>query len=173
MRALARRAPRGASLVAATGPEIATFDFVDQPRRPGDWPDDPIRPGELLLGTPGSAAGTVTVRGGTYSVWVEGTFGRPMHVSVDGRHVGAAEGVNTPRAWLPAGTVRLPEGEHEIEVRRPPGNLEPGDGARSSLGAVALAGRGEPELIRVAASQADELCGRSLDWLEIVRSAAN
>jgi hypothetical protein len=172
VRSLARRASRGTVLVAATGPEIATFDFVEQPRRPVDWPDDPIRPGELLLGTPGSSAGAVTVRGGTYGVWLEGTFGRPMHISVNGREVGAAEGVNTPRAWLPAGTVRLPAGEHTIEVRRPPGNLEPGDGARSSLGAVALVGEGEPQLIRVAPAQAGELCGQPLDWVEIVRAAA-
>jgi hypothetical protein len=172
LRAFARTAPRDAALVAATGPETATFDFFRQQRRPADWVGDPIRPGDLLLGTPGRSSGVVDVHGGEYRAWVEGTFGRPMYVSVDGRRIGAAEGVNTPRAWLPAGSVRLSPGRHTIEVRRPPGNLEPGDGARSSLGAVALTGAGARKLVRVPPSRAQELCGRPLDWVEIVRSAA-
>jgi hypothetical protein len=168
VRAFGESAQRGTELVGAVGPEVVTYDFDRHFGVPAGWPHDPIRPGERVLATPGSAQTNMTVDGDVYRLWLEGTFGRRMEVSIDGREVGAAQGVNTPRGWLPAGTVRLAPGVHTVEVRRPPGNLKPGDGARSSLGAVALVGSGEPELVRVPPSRADELCGRELDWIEVV-----
>jgi hypothetical protein len=171
IRKMAREAPEGTELVGAAGPEIATFDFAKQYRRPEGWKDDAQRPGELVLGTPGSASGTVDVVGGTYSVWLEGTFGRRMEIAVDGKPVGDALGINPPRAWSPAGQVALDAGQHTVEVTRPGGNLEPGDGGRSSLGAIALVGADERQLIRVPPERAAELCGRSLDWVEVVDGA--
>jgi hypothetical protein len=172
VRALAAKAGAGTALVAAVPPETVIFDVPDTPRRPAGWKPDQERLGQLVLGTPGRADGRVVAEGGDYRVWVEGSFGRPMEVAVDGRPAGAAEGIDTPRGWLPAGSLRLAAGSHDIEVRRPHGGLGPGNGARSSLGAVALVRTGEPRLLRVSPSRAKSLCGQPLDWIEIVRGAA-
>jgi hypothetical protein len=122
----------------------------------------------MALTTPGHASGSLSVSGGRYTAWLEGSFGRPVSVSIDGRRVGAAQGINTPGAWLRAGSVTLEPGRHTARVNRPGGNLAPGDGARSTLGALALVADGEPRLLELEREDARRLCGRPLDWVEVV-----
>jgi hypothetical protein len=156
----------GRVYVAARRPEAATFDFATARTA---WPADTQRPGEVLLTKAGTARGTVTVSGGRYQPWLEGSFGRALELRIDGRKVGSAEGINTPGGWLRAGgEIRLAPGRHDVEVRWPSPGLAPGDGARSSLGAVALVAPGEVELERVAPQEADRLCGRQWDWIDLV-----
>jgi hypothetical protein len=122
----------------------------------------------MALTTPGRASGTMAVDGGDYTAWLEGSFGRPVSVRIDGREVGSAQGINTPGAWLRAGRVSLEPGRHRVEVGREGGGLAPGDGAPSTLGAVALVADGEPRLVSVAPENVRRLCGRPLDWVELV-----
>jgi hypothetical protein len=111
----------------------------------------------------------VTVAGGRYQPWVEGSFGRSLELRIDGRPVGAVKGINTPGGWLRAGgEISLGPGRHRVEVRWPSRGLAPGDGARSSLGAVALVAPGEVQLERVAPRDAQRLCERQWDWIDLV-----
>ncbi len=166
--AIAREAPAGSRFVGAVQPERRTFLVPEAEDRPSGWPDSAERPGQMSLTTPGRASGTLSVDGGSYTAWLEGSFGRPVTVRVDGREVGSAQGINTPGAWLRAGRVRLERGRHRIEVGRGGGGLAPGDGAPSTLGAVALVADGEPRLVSVEPENIRRLCGRPLDWVELV-----
>jgi hypothetical protein len=117
--------------------------------------------------TPGIVQGTARAAGGVYDIWVRGSSGRPITVTIDGRKAGVAEGINTQGQWLRAGSTRLSRGEHELELTRPGGDLAPGDGAIGLLGPVSLVRREPSALTWVRPSQAERLCGRDWDWIEV------
>jgi hypothetical protein len=168
IRALARAARPGEALVAASAPPSATFNAPIALMRPA-WPPDGERPGLLFMSTPGRITGRITApTAGRYVVWVQGSFGRPLEVRVDGHRVGQVQGTNTPRGWLAAGSIRLGSGGHNVQLVRSGGGLAPGDGARSSVGPVALMQPGEDKLVRVAPRDARRLCGHPWDWVERV-----
>jgi hypothetical protein len=168
LRDLAAAAPGGSRLVAAVQPERRTLLLPNAHDRPAGWPDSPERPGQMAVITPGHVSGSLSVSGGRYTAWLEGSLGRPVSVTIDGRRAGSAQGINTPGAWLRAGRVELAPGRHRVEVSRPGGGLAPGDGAHSTLGALALVADGNPRLLQVEPQEAGRLCGRPLDWVEVV-----
>jgi hypothetical protein len=90
-------------------------------------------------------------------------------IEIDGRKVGQAQGVNTVNQWLDAGWVYLHAGTHRFTVIRPGGGLAPGDGGVSWLGPGAILERGPERLERLPVSSWRSLCGRTLDWVELVR----
>jgi hypothetical protein len=150
------------------GPQVATFATAAAPDRSPGWVLYPI-PGLLELKTPGFARGTVTIpASGTYRVWLKGTFGRPVQVSVDGLTVGEAHRVDTPNSWSWVATIRLGAGSHRVELRRGHGGLAPGDGAETLVGPLTLERAGSRALRSVAPAAAGSLCGRPLDWVELV-----
>ena len=105
-----------------------------------------------------------------------GSFGRGFEVSVDGRHVGTVRNQLQPFiGYVQVADVFLEPGVHTIELTYPRANLGPGSGwgQFTYLAAIALEPTLRPPraLIEVAPSQARRLCGRKLDWIEIVRQA--
>jgi hypothetical protein len=170
VRALARRARERDQLVAARMPRLAMFDTAKAHRSSG-WAPHPTLPGMVVTMTPGTAEGTIEVtRPGRYQTWVAGGRGRDLEVEIDGRSVGAAKGVNNIGQWLPAGEVTVDAGTHEVMLSRAGGNLEPGDGYVGELGPLVLQPVGsETELVRFEPSEAERLCGRAWDWIELVR----
>jgi hypothetical protein len=170
VRALAGRARDGDVLVAARPAPVALFDTVEAQRSPS-WVPHPTQPGMVVTVTPGRAEGTLDVsRAGSYRMWVAGSQGRTVEVEIDGRTVGAARGVNNLGQWLPAGEVTLDAGSHEVALTRAGGDLRPGDGYVGELGPLALQPSGsEPELERFQPGEAERLCGREWDWIELVR----
>lgn len=167
--AMARRARRGQVLVAAPAPTLVTLDTVEATRSPG-WNPHPYRPRMVLTGTPGQATATVSVsRPGRYRAWIAGSFGRPITAYVDSEPIGTAVGVNNVGQWHQVGTTTLTAGAHELEIRRPPGDLDPGDGYAGELGPLTLERIEERPLRRVDPDDARaELCGREWDWIERV-----
>jgi len=168
IRSFAGKAEPGARVVAASSPETVELGVVGAPDRPIGWPPLAAPPGVVGLGTPGRVERRVRVRGGTYDAWVQASTGRDIHASVDGRRVGTVNALNTQGQWQPAGSVALDAGGHALRLERPGGGLEPGDGAKSVLGPLALVRREPRRLREVAPSRADELCGQRWDWLEVV-----
>ena len=69
------------------------------------------------------------------------------------------------------GSVELSPGRRVIVVRRGGGDLTPGNGFRERLGTVALLRRvpGDDEVESIPRDRYSSLCGRTIDWLEIVR----
>jgi hypothetical protein len=124
---------------------------------------------------PGEVNGRITVpAAGAWEVWLTGSFGRGVTVSVDGRRVGGVHyRLNGRDDAELAGTVRLAAGRHEVRLARGGGSLHPGNGSDPRFGPVALAPAGGPPPLRtVAPADAASLCGTSLDWIEIVGGAA-
>ena len=166
---LARDAEPGDRIVAARPAPVASLSPL-LAARPRSWTPAPLIPGTVLPSGPGTMTGNVTTAaGGRTLVWLNGSGGRKYTLEVDGRRVGEVGQINTPSQWLNAGSVDLPAGRHRVEVRRKGASLAPGDAFRGNLGPVALQSAEAPELISVAPRNARRLCGRSWDWIELVR----
>jgi hypothetical protein len=163
---MASRARRGQRMVAAGRPDVPLFDTARHPKR--GWMINGDPPETVTPLVPGRTSGWVRTGGGRFRVWINGSFGRPVSAYVDGRRVGAAEDVNTPRQWLDVGTVILSRGSHRVGVRRPTGSLAPGDSYRGEIGPVALEPVSPIELVVVDPAAARDLCGREWDWIERV-----
>ena len=119
--------------------------------------------------TPGSAAAKLFVPGGRYEVWMYGSSGRPIGAFIDGHKVGALKQVNTPEQWVSVASVSLRRGRHELAMQRPGGSLAPGDGYQGRIGPMILQPIAPETLERVRPEQARDLCGKPLDWVEIVQ----
>ena len=173
VRALARRAQReGDEVLVALRTEEPEFTPVDA-RTAGFWPESPIFPGNVVPLTPGESRGRVSVRGGRYRVWVRGTFGRAIHVIVDGRDIGAAKGVNSPGQWHEVRELRLSRGRHSVALAKHGGNLRPGDGFIGYVGPLALQPLARQPMLRLKPSDTGRLCGRRVDWIERIRSPSS
>jgi hypothetical protein len=115
---------------------------------------------------------TVVRQAGTYDVWIMGSFARGFDVLLDGRPVGKVEHhLNGRGQYEYVTAARLDRGRQIVTLLRGGGSLAPGDGVLESLGPVLLTPR-EPDeyAVRyVEPGQATSLCGRWLDWIEVVR----
>lgn len=172
VRALARRARRSAGdveLVAAVTAPVARMDVLDARRTPGLQPNQSIA-GTVATITPGNARGRVTIsRSGAYRIWLRGSFPRPTSILVDGAVRATVQGVNTPGQWLGDVPVRLDAGRHRVEISVPGGSPRPGDGAAVTIGPLALVADRPSRLQTVPVARWRSLCGRRLDWIEVVR----
>jgi len=165
----ARRSSRDVELVAAHAPDTERLNVLDAERSPGLAEDQGI-PGTVTTISPGHARGRVRIgRAGVYRLWLRGSFPRPTHVLVDGAVRMTVRGANTPGQWLGDVPLRLSAGEHRVEVRVPGGSPKPGDGAAVTIGPVAFVADQPSRLETVPISRWRSLCGRELDWIELVR----
>jgi len=117
-----------------------------------------------------AAAFTVPVAG-EYDLSLGGSFTGELNLTIDGQEVfRQRHQLNWTGNVTPAGTVPLAAGRHELTVteRRPPwqpGNRNPG----WPLGPLYLSlATADVPVIRVPSGEADQLCGRRLDWLEVL-----
>jgi hypothetical protein len=118
---------------------------------------------------------------GAYDFFFSGSFGRPVDVYVDGRHVGtAAYQVSYPDQWTLVATRKLTKGVHRIELRRGgisahAGNGDGIDGLNRTIGPLVIypAGAPAPPVRYEPLGALAGLCrsSRRLRWLEIVRPA--
>jgi hypothetical protein len=177
-RAAARRAGAGARIAYTLSPSYIQLDGSNM----------------VLSGAFGAAGGTILATGpgravraqpvpeaGRYKFFFSGSFGRPVNVIVDGRHVGtAAYQVSYPSEWIMIGSAYLSKGVHKIEITRGGFSLHAGNGDgidqfNRTIGPLALfANRPATPTVHYAAAGAlDRLCKSSqrLRWLEIVRPA--
>jgi hypothetical protein len=162
---------RGAQLVASGRP-APIVGRADQSRWPAPWGRDPAA-GTLTPTTPGTLQAHFRLTGHQrYALWLGGSFGRGFQVSVDGRPQGdATDQLANIGEYAEVGNVGLGAGVHTITLRYPTaGLLDPGSGARDTLLSAIVFEPLAPAgtLVRVSPSQATQLCGRSLDWIELV-----
>jgi hypothetical protein len=147
----------------------------DQTLWPGVWLHD--RPERTLTPTtPGTAVSHIAVAGSQgYELWLGGSFSRGIAVSVDGRHVGSVKDqLSNIDGYVHLADVKLTPGIHTFALTYPHSGLTPGSAENriTSLNAIALQPQSPPSgLIEVAPRQAARLCGRPLDWIEIVTRA--
>jgi hypothetical protein len=131
----------------------------------------------LIPTGPGEAVGHIAIaRGQSYELWLGGIFARGFDVSVDGRHVGRLKNeLSGFAAYVHVADLFLSPGVHTFVMTYPHADLGPGSGLNefTSLSAIALEPRESPprQMISVAPQQAAQLCGRPVDWIELVRSS--
>ena len=161
----------GGRLVAFTRAEPIVVNG-DDTQWPGKWPHDEA--GHTLTAlAPGTATGQIAVAEDTdYEVWLNGTFGRGLEITVDGQKLATLrQEVGT--VGVRAGTVRLASGTHSFTYTYPEVSLRPGSRDRmqlTTLASVALLPMNQkPQIVDVPASQAGRLCGQTVDWIEIVQ----
>jgi hypothetical protein len=117
--------------------------------------------------------GAVRVRSsGRYQAWLEGSFIKQVQVWIDGLKIASASyEIEPPGAFVPMGKADLSAGAHELLIVVPKVGLAPGERAIGQrIGPLALdpSSPGEP-VTEVEPARAHSLCGRALDWIEIVR----
>jgi hypothetical protein len=118
---------------------------------------------------------------GSYQFFISGSFGRPVDVYVDGRHVGtAAYQVSYPSQWVLIAKQRLTRGVHRIELRRGGVSLHAGngnglDGLNRTIGPLVIipSRSATPAIHHAPLDALARLCrsAQRLRWLEVVRPA--
>jgi hypothetical protein len=113
---------------------------------------------------------------GDQTLWPGGSFSRGFHVTVDGRRVGGVKDeLASIDEYVRVAKIFLTPGVHTFGLTYPRANLTPGSAENqlTSLDAIALEPEQSPasELISASPARASELCGRSLDWIEIVTAS--
>jgi hypothetical protein len=145
----------------------------DQTRWPAPWVHDSASR-TLLANTSGTAVAQISVYGNqSYELWLGGSFSRGFELSVDGRHVGRVKDeLLSIGGYAPVAEMYLTPGIHVFALTYPHSDLTPGSGdnQQTSLAAISLEPLRRPsaQLLTVAPARARDLCGRSLDWIEIV-----
>src|SRR3954447_6910569 len=173
VRRLGRLASRDGGAPAAAVRAPAVIGDLGRASRPASWVAYGGPPAQITPHGEGSAELRMEVpREGDYDVWVQGSFGRGVEVSVDGTRVGgdARDERSFSGQWIRFGVRHLVAGAHRVTVHYPGGSAAPGSGQQpETIGPVALAPR-EPrsELLHVDPAGAASLCTKPLDWIELV-----
>jgi hypothetical protein len=176
VRALAQYASlHGADLVAPERPPNI-YAMGDQLRRPPKWGVTPSG-GSITPLYPGVAS--LEIKVGTpeyYALWLGGSFGRGFAVSLDGRPIGRVENeLSMVDGYAPVADFQLGTGIHKVTLTYPKAGLGPGTGDPlfTTLTSVVFAPitQGDGQLTTVSPQQATSLCGKSVDWIEVVAPA--
>jgi hypothetical protein len=172
----ARAAREHAEMVAYQRPQPIVARG-DQTRWPAPWVHDAASR-TLWPNTPGTALAQINVYGNQrYKLWLGGSFSRGFEVSVDGHFLGRVkdELLNIGE-YAPVADVYLTPGVHVFALTYPHADLTPGSGdnQQTSLTAITLEPLSRPpaKLLSVAPARARSLCGRSLDWIELLAPRA-
>lgn len=172
---IARRALREHARLVAYQRPAPIVARGDQTLWPGRWLHDRAAR-TLTPTTPGTAVSHIAVANTErYELWLGGSFARGFEVSVDGDRVGTVKNeLSAFGGYVHVADLLLEAGVHKFALTYPHADLAPGSGDNelTSLSAIALQPQSPTsELIEVAPQQAYHLCGRPLDWIEIVASA--
>jgi hypothetical protein len=175
---IARLAPLAAAdraqLVAAQAPQLVGVPLAhaSHPRRWGHQREG------LVMSTPGTLTASFDLpAGGAWDVWVQGQIMPSVRLGVDGRTLasiaGQLDGNSLVPDTVPPIPVELAAGRHRVTVTRSGFSLAPGDGGAAVLDAIFLtpAATDPRGPLRTAAPALwRSLCGRSYQWVEVVRA---
>jgi hypothetical protein len=121
---------------------------------------------------PGEASGQIRLaRTGNYRITVEGDVSRELRLQVDGHPAGSISGqLGPPGQTTSVAIRRLSAGRHEVRIYRAGSRLAPGANTPSLLGPVVFQQLGyQLRVDSIAPARARRLCGRRLDWIEVIR----
>jgi hypothetical protein len=163
-----------ARLVAAQAPQLIGVSLArsSHPRR---WGHE--REG-LVMSTPGTLTASFELpAGGNWQVWVQGQIMPSVQLRVDGRTLasisGQLDGNSLVPNTVPPIPVTLAAGRHRVTVTRHGFSLAPGDGGAAVFDAIFLTPAAtDPQgpLRTAAPARWRSLCGRSYQWVEVVRA---
>jgi hypothetical protein len=176
--AQARRAGPDAQVAYAQTSTVAVVNPVE-----GVHPDywKPLGPSTLAAYGAGSDRMKLTLpSAGRYSIWIQGSLGRPLTVYLDGRRV-ASVGYEEryPDQFVPVTTQTLRAGAHTLRLVRGGGSLHPGSGdpptetVARTIGAIVFNRESSlTDRVYVApASRMAQLCSAPVgyQWLELLK----
>ena len=172
---LGRRAQKEHARLVAYQRAAPIVARADQTVWPGGWYHDP-EAHTLAPTSPGQVVAHIAVESSQrYELWLGGSFGRGFEVSVDGKPVGTVKDeLSSFDSYVEVADLFLSAGVHTFVLTYPHGNLTPGSGESeyTSLSAIVLQPqRPRSEMLEVAPGRATGLCGRPLDWIELVRAS--
>jgi hypothetical protein len=164
----------GGSLVAYQRP-LPTVALGDDVQWPRTWYHN--KPGHYLIPyAPGTAVAHMMVpTTQEYEFWLGGSFTRGFQVSVNGRPIGQAKDqIFDIDGYVPMARLYLKAGISTVDITYPSADIwTPGTGNNvyTMLSAIALQPLQFPQerMLTASPEDADTLCGRPLDWIEIVR----
>jgi hypothetical protein len=164
----------GGHLVAADSPELLPISLAHA-AHPARWGNQ--RRG-IAIGSGGRLSAVFAVpAAGASELWLQGQIMPALRVSLDERplaSIGAQLGGNSVvRNTLTPLAVSVSAGRHRLSLTRTSSILAPGDGGSAVLYAMFLTpngAAGQDPLRVVPASRWHSLCGRSYDWIEVVRA---
>jgi hypothetical protein len=134
----------------------------------------------MLANGSGRAVGEQRIpTAGRYDFFIEGSFGRPVDVILDGRHVGtAAYQVSYPGEWIEITSRWLSAGMHKVEITRGGASLHPGSGDgvdtfNRTIGPLVLvpASTSIPAVRHASVAGLSQLCHAATAprWIEVTR----
>jgi hypothetical protein len=111
-----------------------------------------------------------------YRVWLGGSFLGRLTLAVDGRPLATRRHeLNWPGQYSEIGELALAHGLHRLTVDYGGPDLHPGSGGNPPFGAgpIVLTRVGTSRAVTyVPPARARSLCGRRLDWIEVVPAGA-
>ncbi len=163
-------AASGSDLVAATGVSSVVVSLADT-----DYPESWSVPGSEFAPRPtGSGSFTVDIRlnrPDEYEFWLGESIRPRAELFVDGEAIGTVRHeLNNFGQYTALGTTALDPGIHQVELRLSGPDLGPGSGGVSDpVGPLVLSGTeaADSRLVEVKAAEAESLCGREWDWIEV------
>ena len=141
----------------------------DKSLLPHAWKEEALFD-QFLFDTPGPGKikGFVTTEPGEYRIWLRGSFGREIDVSIDGKKLKPAQLLQGPRQSAFLGSLRLSSGRHSYVIEKKRASLyKPGDSYPGAIGSLILEPVGKTRIAHVPISKAERFCNRSLDWIEL------
>jgi hypothetical protein len=157
-------------LVAAQGPEPVIVP-LSQTSYPRAW----STPGTRFEPVPSSAgmiaADVRVTAAGNYEIWMGGSLGPRVDLSVDGRSAGSVrDQLNNFGGYVSLGSAELEPGVHRVEITFHGADLHPGSGVpATAIGPLVLTTgtATDATLVNVPAADAQSLCGKRSDWIEV------
>jgi hypothetical protein len=173
VRALARLAGPGGTVAAVERAPNAVVSLAES-SHPASWVPTEAGSPDLIPQGAGTAQLEVTVpKGGRYGLYLQGSVRNRLTLIVDGKEAGSVEEqLNEASQFLYFGQVALSAGSHQLELVLDGQTLAPGSGGPPEpVGPLVLipSAAEDPPVRRLAATRAEALCGRSLDWVEALR----
>jgi hypothetical protein len=122
----------------------------------------------------GATNGSLRVPAATqYVAWLRGSVRGSVALLVDGKKVGEArQQLEEDGGFVELGQISLAAGFHDVELRFGGADLHPGSGGfpRPEAGPLLFSPAREEggKLVALPLPEADRLCGRPWDWIEVV-----
>ena len=171
---IANRAGKERGRLATVQRPRATVLQLSQASYPSSWQAYSGSPNVVYPSPSGTLRATVAIpASGRYGIWLGGSFRRGLKVSIDGRLLAnARDRLNHLGVYTPLGDMELAAGTHHVLLRYSAAQLRPGSGgAPFPLGPLIFSRyTDELPVTYVQPTNARSLCGKSLDWVETVRS---
>jgi len=125
--------------------------------------------GYLYPDSKGRATSTVTLPGGTHSLWLGGSLNNTITLYIDDQRAGeSGQLLNNSGQWIPMGTAEISAGEHDVSLDYDGSDWRPGSHKEAvGIGPLVFAPEPHEPVQSLPTANTQQLCGQYLDWVEV------